>query len=114
MDMSPWPSAADSPNSMEPPGVRLLTIHASKRLEFKCVSLIGLNDGSLPDFRSLGSENEVASERRLAYVATTRASRVLRVSRPTKRNTRDGQRPQEPSRFIAEMGLILTPDLGAA
>ena len=95
---------ADEPRN-DPPGVRIFTVHASKGLEFKCVCVVGMNEGSFPDFRSTKRDADLAGERRLAYVAATRASRMLRFSRPAKRETRYGPRLQEASRFLQEMGL---------
>lgn len=91
--------------TVDEPGVRILTVHAAKGLEFRAVALIGMNDGTFPDFRSLGSERAIDEERRNAYVAVTRAARALRVTRPRVRATRYGSRSQDESRFIAEMKL---------
>lgn len=94
---------ANSPRP-EAAGIRVLTVHAAKGLEFRVVGIIGLNEGSFPDFRNTGNES-IESERRLMYVAVTRASRALWLSRPCARKTRYGARAQEPSRFILEMGF---------
>ncbi len=88
-------------------GIRILTIHAAKGLEFNAVALVGLNDGSLPDFRSRNNEADYASEKRIAYVAVTRAARVLRLSRPRSRQTRYGPRTQDESPFVKDMGIRL-------
>jgi DNA helicase II / ATP-dependent DNA helicase PcrA len=88
----------------EAPGVCVLTVHAAKGLEFKAVAIVGLNDGSFPDFRNLGGK-DIDGERRLMYVGVTRASRALWLSRPRVRQTKFGSRAQEPSRFLLEMGL---------
>lgn len=88
----------------EAPGVRVLTVHAAKGLEFKAVAIVGLNDGSFPDFRNLDGK-DIEGERRLMYVGVTRASRALWLSRPRVRQTRFGSRGQEPSRFLEEMGF---------
>lgn len=89
----------------DPDGVRVSTVHAAKGLEFRAVALVGMNDGSFPDFRSTDDPDDLASERRLAYVAATRASRALLVTRPRARMTRYGQRAQTPSRFLDELGV---------
>lgn len=91
--------------TVDEPGVRILTVHAAKGLEFRAVALIGMNDGTFPDFRSLNSDSAVNEERRSAYVAVTRAARALRVTRPRERATRYGARSQDESRFIGEMKL---------
>lgn len=88
----------------ESPGLRVLTVHAAKGLEFRAVTVLGLNEGSFPDFRNTIGD-ALASEQRLAYVAATRAARILRLTRPRYRSTRFGQRAQEVSRFIALAGI---------
>ena len=60
--------------------VRLMTIHLAKGLEFDEVFIIGANEGLLPHQRSLSSNKEVEEERRLAYVAMTRAKKRLNIS----------------------------------
>ena len=57
-------------------GVNLLTIHKSKGLEFKCVILVGLNNGILPS----ELDKNIDEERRIYYVAITRAKEVLYLS----------------------------------
>jgi len=89
------------------PGFRVSTIHAAKGLEFMAVAVVGLNDGSLPDFRSKANSADLAGEKRIAYVALTRAARVLRLSRPRFRQTKYGPRVQDESPFLAEMGISL-------
>ena len=89
------------------PGIRVLTIHAAKGLEFRAVILVGMNEGSFPDYRS-HSPDEIADERRNAYVAITRAERALYLSRPRVRLTPWGEpKSQKVSRFVAEAGLGL-------
>ncbi len=95
---------------IEGPGVRILTVHAAKGLEFKAVAVAGLNEGTLPDYRALRNEAEVAEEMRIAYVAVTRASRVLLLTRPSvKRLPSGADRKQDQSRFVSAMGLSMTP-----
>lgn len=71
------------------PGVRLLTVHKSQGREFRAVSVIGLNDGQFPDFRQT-SVDQRRAELHCFYVAVTRASRVLRLSRAAQRSGRNG------------------------
>lgn len=97
-------SMLDEPRE-DPDGIRVSTIHGAKGLEFRAVAIVGLNDGSLPDFRNTDSADDLASERRLAYVAATRASRALLMTRPRTRSTQYGPRGQQPSRFLSELGV---------
>lgn len=80
-------------------GVRLLTIHKAQGQEFRAVAVVGLNDGQLPDFRAKSPE-EYRSELRTFYVAVSRPSRVLLLSRAESRLTRYGPRPTDPSPFL--------------
>ena len=80
--------------------VRLMTMHGAKGLEFDAVFLPGLNEGTIPGPKSIGEEN-LEAERRLLYVAMTRARRRLWMSYVTGRR---GAR-QYPSRFLKETGL---------
>lgn len=70
-------------------GVRLLTVHKSQGREFRAVSVVGLNDGQFPDFRQR-TQRELRAELHCFYVAVTRASRVLRLSRARRRMGRNG------------------------
>lgn len=82
--------------------VTLSAVHAAKGLEWSLVHLIGMSEGLLPIVHA-ESEDEVDEERRLAYVAFTRAKRDLRIS-----GSAGGARTRRtPSRFIAEAGLPL-------
>lgn len=84
----------------EPCKLQLMTIHASKGLEFSMVIIAGLNEGILPSIRSLRSDSELESERRLAYVAYTRAKDFLIL---TSRPVDPEAKTQDPvSRFIGE------------
>ncbi len=88
------------------PGVRVLTIHKVKGLEFKAVCLVGAYDGLIPDYRATSPE-AVDEERRAFYVAMTRASRELLVTYPELTGDRYGRsHQQQPSRFSVEAGLV--------
>lgn len=88
-------------------GVRMLTVHAAKGLEFRAVVIVGMNQGSFPDFRSLEGQ-ALVDERRNAYVAVTRAERRLHLTRPRTRRMPWGDlRTQQPSRFLQEMGVTM-------
>ena len=89
----------DSPDrGGDPRGrVQLMTIHAAKGLEFDTVFIAGADDGSIPHARSLAdSEANIEEERRLFYVAATRARRRLFITCPAVRRRRGpGGRPEE-------------------
>jgi DNA helicase-2/ATP-dependent DNA helicase PcrA len=100
--------------AVEGAGVHVLTVHAAKGLEYRAVVLVGMNEGSFPDFRSLRSPEDLAEERRNAYVAVTRASRRLHLTRPRVRRMPWGDlKIQTPSPFLAEMKIAMK-DLAAA
>jgi DNA helicase-2/ATP-dependent DNA helicase PcrA len=81
------------------PGIRLLTIHKAQGREYRAVAIVGLNDGQIPDFRARSREEQIA-ELRTFYVATTRARRMLLLTRSKARQTRYGPRVSEPSRYL--------------
>lgn len=91
----------------EPDVVRLCTIHQAKGLEFPVVAILWCADGMFPSKRSMddmdgGGESE---ERRLFYVAVTRAKDRLILGMPTMRRQRDGGMIYyAPSRFVSELG----------
>lgn len=83
-------------------GVALLTVHSAKGMEFDVVFLIGMAEGTFPDYRSKGPALE--EERRNAFVAVTRSKRLLYISYPKKRMMPWGAlKVQQPSRFITQM-----------
>ncbi len=88
--------------------VTLMTLHTAKGLEFPVVFLTGLEDGVFPHMRSLGDKNELAEERRLAYVGVTRARERLYVSRASTRSAWGAPSYNPASRFLEEIpaGLI--------
>ena len=83
--------------------VTLMTVHSAKGLEFNHVFLIGLEEGIFPHTNSLMSENEIEEERRLCYVAITRAKKKLWLVNAGRRTLYglDSANPQ--SRFINEI-----------
>jgi DNA helicase-2/ATP-dependent DNA helicase PcrA len=99
--------------ALDQPGVRLLTVHSAKGMEFRAVAIIGLNDGLFPYYLSLGHEDELNEERRSLYVAITRAARSLLLTRPVTRHTRYGTRRDEPSRFLGELAVALEATNGS-
>ncbi|HEV8593480.1 MAG TPA: 3'-5' exonuclease, partial [Pyrinomonadaceae bacterium] len=91
--------------------VTLMTIHMAKGLEFPVVFLVGLEDGIFPHSRSVNDEKELEEERRLAYVAVTRAEKVLYVTHSMRRRVYGEEIAAEPSQFLNEMPLELIEDL---
>jgi DNA helicase-2/ATP-dependent DNA helicase PcrA len=85
--------------------VQLMTVHSSKGLEFPVVFLIGVEDNLLPYSKSKEEIDGIEEERRLCYVAITRAKERLYVSRVIERSYYGEKRYNEPSIFVYEMGL---------
>jgi DNA helicase-2/ATP-dependent DNA helicase PcrA len=83
--------------------VVLMTIHAAKGLEFPAVLIIGLEDGVFPHLRSIGEPDELEEERRLAYVALTRAQERLYLTHAWSRTLYGGTQYNPPSRFLDEI-----------
>ena len=91
--------------------VTMMTVHAAKGLEFPIVFLVGLEDGIFPHARSINDVNELEEERRLAYVAITRAEKTLYITHATRRRVYGSEMTAEPSQFLNEMPLELIEDL---
>jgi len=89
--------------------VQLMTVHKSKGREFQAVAVLEAHDGAFPNFRinRVGDAEErearIAESRRVFYVASTRAKRLLMFLTDTR--LRAGRYPNVPSPFLAEMGL---------
>ena len=86
--------------------ISLMTIHSSKGLEFKHVFLVGLEENLFPSQMSLGTRSELEEERRLFYVAVTRAERTCTISYAVSRFVLGKLVNSEPSRFIAEIDPV--------
>jgi DNA helicase-2/ATP-dependent DNA helicase PcrA len=91
--------------------VTMMTVHAAKGLEFPIVFLVGMEDGIFPHSRSLNDSKELEEERRLAYVAITRAEKILFVTHSMRRRVYGEEMTAEPSQFLNEMPLELIKDL---
>nr|WP_314520892.1 UvrD-helicase domain-containing protein [uncultured Campylobacter sp.] len=83
--------------------INIMSVHASKGLEFSHLFVIGLEEGFFP---LLGDSSDIEEERRLAYVAITRAKRTLTLSFAASRFYRGKRERLDASRFIAEAGLV--------
>lgn len=91
--------------------VTMMTIHSAKGLEFPVVFLVGLEDGIFPHSRSINDPKELEEERRLAYVAITRAEKILYITHSMRRRVFGEEIAAEPSQFLNEMPLELIEDL---
>ncbi len=83
--------------------VTLMTLHASKGLEFPHVFIIAVEDDLLPHARSKGTDAEVEEERRLLFVGITRAEQQLQLSYCQARSVHGDPRPVVPSPFLMEL-----------
>lgn len=101
----------DTDKTEESKGINLMTIHASKGLEFKVVFIVGMEEDLFPSMRSV-SENEfgLEEERRLCYVAVTRAKEKVYFSSCKSRNYFGKKVDMRKSRFLKEMDLITEKD----
>lgn len=83
--------------------VTLMTIHSAKGLEFDHVFIIGLEEGLFPHNNSLDSSDDLEEERRLCYVAVTRAKKTLTLVNARRRMLYGNTNSNPPSRFISEI-----------
>ncbi|WP_414573730.1 DNA helicase PcrA [Nostoc sp. CCY 9925] len=83
--------------------VSLMTLHASKGLEFPVVFLVGLEQGLFPGYRSLSDPASLEEERRLCYVGITRAQERLYLSHARERRLYGSREPAMPSQFLSEL-----------
>jgi DNA helicase-2/ATP-dependent DNA helicase PcrA len=85
------------------PRVSLMTVHAAKGLEFDGVVVVGAEEGWFPHARSSDREDEIEEERRLFYVAMTRARRRLALTHVGQRDGWNGPERRLPSRFLLDI-----------
>jgi DNA helicase-2/ATP-dependent DNA helicase PcrA len=93
---------ADKDNGSED-RVKMMTIHSAKGLEFPCVYVVGLEENLFPNQMSMGTREELEEERRLFYVAITRAQHKLTLTFATTRYRYGNLTYSEQSRFIDEI-----------
>ena len=99
----------DSVNSKQMAAVTLSTVHRSKGLEWSVVFVTGLVEGRFPLAGASKTFEEVEEERRLFYVAVTRARRQLYVCIPGHRGGAHGPVPLMPSRFVTDLVDLSEP-----
>jgi len=85
--------------------VTLMSVHSAKGLEFKSVFLVGLEEKLFPSFMSMDTAEAIEEERRLFYVAITRAEQYLTISYANSRYRYGNMHYNEPSRFIEEVPI---------
>ena len=83
--------------------VVMMTMHSAKGLEFPEVFVVGMEDGLFPGNRAMGDEEEMEEERRLCYVAMTRAREHLTMTNARQRMLFGRTTPETPSRFLEEI-----------
>lgn len=87
--------------------VSLMTVHSVKGLEYKDVFIVGMEEGIFPHMNSLMESSEIEEERRLAYVAITRAKDNLTIINARRRTLFGKEQVNPPSRFISEISTDL-------
>ncbi len=87
--------------------VKLMTTHAAKGLEFPAVYVVGMEEGLFPSSQSLYSNDDLEEERRLFYVAITRAEKKLFLTYAVTRYKFGNIQYGEPSRFLAEIPELI-------
>lgn len=93
----------DTKDDVDPNVVTLMSVHAAKGLEYKSVFVVGLEENLFPSFMSMDSLEGMDEERRLFYVAITRAEQFLTLSYANTRYRYGKMTMNEPSRFLAEV-----------
>ena len=83
--------------------VNMLTMHSSKGLEYKAVIIVNCNEGTSPHYKSLGNTKQLEEERRLFYVAMTRAKDYLFMTFPDSVLVQGQLQYAKPSRFLKEI-----------
>ena len=96
-------SAEDEAVRQDQGQVTLMTVHTAKGLEFPVVFVTGMEDGTFPHVRTLTEDTELAEERRLAYVALTRARQRLYVTRAAVRSAWGAANAMPASRFLDDI-----------
>lgn len=105
-------SEQDSLRANTRDSVRLMTVHAAKGLEFPCVFIAGMEEGLFPFFHDEDGVRDAEEERRLCYVAMTRAQDRLYCSYAQRRNIFGSWRGMRPSSFLSDIpdSLLVSAD----
>src|SRR5207237_2009838 len=103
---------ADDENKDNDDTVSLMTIHAAKGLEFHAVYVVGLEENLFPSQLSMDSREDLEEERRLFYVAVTRAAHQLTISYASSRYRWGNLITCEPSRFLDEIDSTFIEETG--
>ena len=103
---------ADSDGDKDEPRVSLMTVHAAKGLEFATVFVVGLEENIFPSILSASSARELEEERRLLYVAITRAEKHCILTNAKNRFRYGKMEFDNPSRFIDEIDASLIEETG--
>ena len=104
-------SDADEESGSRGARVLMMTMHSAKGLEFPVVTIAGLEEGLFPHARSVDDDAELEEERRLCYVAITRAQRRLMLTSAARRRVFGEYQATEPSRFIGEIPPALVDEV---
>ena len=96
-------SAVDVSDEESSNKIALMTVHSSKGLEFPYVFVVGMEENIFPSGGFMASESEIEEERRLFYVAMTRAKKVLQMSFASTRLRNGKHESNSPSRFVKEV-----------
>lgn len=101
-----WYALRDQADDMrEGDHVTLLTVHAAKGLEWPAVIIANCNEGDFPSSQSLKEEEGLKEERRVAYVAITRAKEFVGLHYRKAEDQAEGRKIKTPSRFLLEAGM---------
>ena len=101
----------DSKDNPNQPRVKLMTTHKAKGLEFPYVYIIGMEEDIFPSSFSVGTAKELEEERRLFFVAITRAKQGLMISYADHHYKNQEITATTPSRFLKELNITGPPPL---
>jgi DNA helicase-2/ATP-dependent DNA helicase PcrA len=94
---------SDTDDLVDNAPVTLMTVHSAKGLEFPLVFVVGLEEGLFPHVRVMDDSEELEEERRLFYVAITRAKQQLYLTQAQRRRVYGEERLTDPSQFLEEI-----------